>query len=146
MLSTYSLNVKTNVEKLFLKIWDRHFQRAHKFHIIFNLRLKISYTVKISYCCMKNIGSITSSHSKQVLQPRNEKYRCNCRKKESCPLGNKCLMPNIIYEAQIFNNTNDEYKKYLGAVETSFKKRYSNHTQDFKHEKYMKSNELSKYI
>ena len=58
------------------------------------------------------------------------------------PLDNKCLTPNIIYEAQISSNTNDEHK----AVETSFKERYSNCTRDFKHKKYVKCNELSKYI
>ena len=57
-------------------------------------------------------------------------------------LDNKCLTPNIIYEAQISSNTNDEHK----AVETSFKERYSNWTRDFKHKKYVKCNELSKYI
>ena len=30
----YFLNVKTNVGKLFLKLLDRHFPRAHKFHKI----------------------------------------------------------------------------------------------------------------
>ena len=34
--SAYSLNVKTNAGKLFLKLLDRHFPRAHKFHQIFN--------------------------------------------------------------------------------------------------------------
>ena len=55
-------------------------------------------------------------------------------------------MPNIIYDAQITNNTNDEHKEILGAAEASFKERYSNHTQDFKHKKYMKCTKLSKYI
>ena len=55
---------------------------------------------------------------------------------ENCPLDNKCLTPNIIYEAQITNNTNGEHKK----------ERYNNHTQDFKDKKYMKCIELSKYI
>ena len=95
---------------------------------------------------MKNMGSIIFSHNKQVLQPRNESYGCNCRKKENCPLGNKCLTLNNICEAQISNNTNDELKKYLGAAETSFKERYNNHTRHFKHKKYMKCTELSKYI
>ena len=61
-------------------------------------------------------------------------------------MANKCLKPNIIYEAQISNNTNDEHKKYLGAAETSFNERYSKNTRDFKHKKYMKCTELSKYI
>ena len=49
---------------MFLKLLDRHFPRAHKFHKIFNPN-----TVKASYCCMKNMSSIISSHNKQFLQP-----------------------------------------------------------------------------
>ena len=41
----YSLDVRTNVGKLFLKLLDHHFPRAHKFYKIFNCN-----TVKISYC------------------------------------------------------------------------------------------------
>ena len=55
-------------------------------------------------------------------------------------------MPNIIYKAQISNNTNDEHKKCLGAADTLLKEIYSNHTWDFKHKKYMKCTELSKNI
>ena len=80
---------------------------------------------------MENMGSIISTHNKQILQPHNKSYECNCRKKESCPLDNKYLMPNIICEAQITNNTNYEHKKYLASAETSFKERYSNNTQGF---------------
>ena len=111
----YSLSVRTNVGKLFLKLLDCHFPRAHKFYKIFNCN-----SVKISYCCTKNIGCIIFSYNKQVLQPRNENYGCNCRKKENCLLDNKYLTPNTIYKAEICNNTNDEHKKYLGAAETSF--------------------------
>ena len=75
----YSLNVRTNVGKLFLKLLNRHFPRAHKFYKIVNRS-----TVKISYCCMKDMSSVISSHNKQALQPRNENYGCNCRKKENC--------------------------------------------------------------
>ena len=51
-------------------------------------------------------------------------------KKETCLLDNKWVTPNIIYEAEISSNTNDEHKKYLAAAETSFKERYSNYTRD----------------
>ena len=61
-------------------------------------------------------------------------------------MANKCLTPNIIYEVQITNNTNDDQKRYLGASETPFKERFSNHKRDFKDKKYKKSTELSKYI
>ena len=93
----YSLNLKTNVGQLFLKLLDRHFPRAHKFHKIFNRK-----TVKISY-----------------------------------RLDNKCFTPNISYEAQITNKTNNGRKKYLTAAETSFKEKYSNHMRDFNHKKYI---------
>ena len=95
-----------------------------------------------------NMGSVISSHSHniQVLQRCTKNYGCHCKKKESYPLDNKCLTLNVIYDAQITNNANDEHKKYLGASETSFKERYNNHTRDFKHKKYMESTELSKYI
>ena len=45
------------------------------------------------------------------------------QEKKHCPLDIKYLTPNIIYKAHISNNTNDEHKKYVGAAETSFKKR-----------------------
>ena len=81
---------------------------------------------------MKNMCFIIFSYNKQVLQPQNENYVFNCRKKGNCQLDNKSLTPNIIYDAQITSKTNEEHKKYLGAAEISFKERYSNHTQDFK--------------
>ena len=65
---------------------------------------------------------------------------------KNCPLDNKFLASNIIYKPQISNNTDDEHKKYFDAAENSFKERYSKHTRDFKHKKYMKCTELSKYI
>ena len=89
---------------------------------------------------MKNMGSVISSQNKQVL------HVFLCRKKESCPLDNKCLTPNMIYLAQTTNNTNEEHKRHLGGAETSFKESYSNHTRDFKHKKHIKCTKLSKYI
>ena len=83
---------------------------------------------------MKNIGSIISSHKKQVLLPCNENYGYNCRKKLSVRQQIPCVQHH--YKPQISNNTDDEHKKYLDAAENSFKERYSKHTRDFKHKKY----------
>ena len=60
----FSLNVKTNAGKKFLKLLTRHFPKSNPLHKLFNRN-----TVKISYCCMKKIGSIISSHNKEILQP-----------------------------------------------------------------------------
>ena len=80
-----------------------------------------------------SLASIIPSHNKQVLKPRIENYGCKSRKKERCPLDNKCFTPSIIYEAESTNNTNDEHKKYIDEAETLFKERCSNYLRDFKH-------------
>ena len=36
-------------------------------------------TVNISYCCLKNMGFIISSHNKQILQPNDDNFGYNCR-------------------------------------------------------------------
>ena len=96
---------------------------------------------------MGNISSIILSHNKSILNPvLNTKYGCNCRSKESCPLQNKCLTPKIVYRADVKNVTNDEKIFYLGVTEIPFKKRFGNHTRNFKHPKQRYSTELSKYI
>ena len=51
-----------------------------------------------------------------------------------------------MYKADVKNLINDEKKFYLRVTETPFKKRFGNHTRDFKHSKYRNTTELSKYI
>ena len=51
-----------------------------------------------------------------------------------------------MYEAKVSTDTKNKSKRYLGASETPFKERFRNHTKDFKHKKYEKYTELSKYI
>ena len=71
-------------------------------------------TVKISYSCTGNVKFIISSHSKQILHPKPQQYGCNCRDKNNCPLDNKCLTLQIVYQADVTNDTGDTYKYYLG--------------------------------
>ena len=49
----YSVNVKTNVGKLFMKLIDKHFPRHHKFYNLFNRN-----NVKLSYSCMPSMKNI----------------------------------------------------------------------------------------
>ena len=127
----FSLNVKTNVGKIFLKLVKRHFPKENPLHKIFNKN-----TLKFSYSCMGNIASF----------PKKSEFGCNCRSKTDCPLDNKCLIPKIVYQADVRNDTNDEKKFYLGVSETPFKERFRNHKKEFAHKKYRNSTELSKYI
>ena len=61
-------------------------------------------------------------------------------------MGNKCLTPKIVYQAEIKNDKDLETKIYIGLAETPFKDRFRNHTKSFNHKKYEKETELSKYI
>ena len=90
--------------------------------------------------------SIISSHDKQIPTPNNKQVGCNCRVKNSCPLDNKCLTSQLIYQADVTNSLDDEHKYYLGLAETTFKERYSNHKSSFKNENSKSSTELSKHV
>ena len=57
--------------------------------------------------------SIISSHNKQILTPKNKQVGCNCRIKNSCPLNKKCLTLQLIFQADVTNNLDGEYKYYL---------------------------------
>ena len=141
MVPLFSIIFSTNVNKTFLKLSQRHFPVRHTMHKIFN-----GNAVKISYCCMQNMGSGILSDNTQVLNPRKEHFAYSCRVSDECSKNNKYLVLNVGYEARDSNKTSDECKRYLGASETPFKERFRNHTRDFKHKKYDKCTELSKYI
>ena len=135
----YSKNVETNVGKTFLQLVCKHFPKEHPMHKIFN-----KSTVKISYSCMRNIGSIISSHNKNILHPKQTSFGCNCRNKENCPLNGECLTPNIIYRVDI--TTTNEHKFYYGTSQTTFKLRHNNHSCEIKYVKYQNCTELAKYF
>ena len=138
----YSINVKTNVGKVFFKLLHKHFPKTHKFYKIFNRN-----TVKLSYSSMHKMASIITSHNKTILRSNIQDYGCNCRKKNECPIQNKCLIPNIIYGATVTNNTDIVQKKiYFELFETSFKERYRNHTSSVRLQSRSKDTQLSKHV
>ena len=137
----YSKNVKTNIGKIFFKLLHKHFPPSHSFHKIFNKK-----SVEISYSCMHNMSSIISADNRSILNPPKTSFGCNCRTRNMCPLQNKCLTPNIVYQADITNNVDDERRVYLGLSETPFKDIYRNHVRDFNNEIYYYKTEFSKYV
>ena len=127
--------------KGFLKLLKKNFPTSHILQKIFN-----KSTVKISYSCMKNINSLIWSHNKNILNPRTTSFRCNCQKKESCPLNGECLTSKLVYRVTVTNAINEDIKKYIRLADTTFKERHSNHKRDFKHQKYHNCIELAKYV
>ena len=104
--------------------------------------------MKLSYSCNQNISAIISSHNKKLLSFRLNQApvkSCSCSPNAVCPLGEKCLVEEIVYEAKVVSS-DQEVKFYTGATETDFKKRYNNHTKSFRLERYKHETTLSSYI
>ena len=72
---------------------------------------------------MQNIKAILNNHNMNILHQNNEiKNECSCRNKKYCPLGGKCLSPNIVYQGKINSSqTNYNDKVYFADAEKSFK-------------------------
>ena len=48
--SPYSANVKTNVGKIFMRLFDKHFPRHHKYYKLFNRNnIKLSYNLCLTW-------------------------------------------------------------------------------------------------
>ena len=71
---------------------------------------------------------------------------CNCRNREQCPMDNKCLTKNIVYEAEITSHPDEVSKDYRGLCSTAFKDRYGVHKESFRNKVYSKGCELAKHV
>ena len=92
----YRQNVKTNINKLFIKLVRSKFLKNNKSHKIFSLNL-----LKISYCCTTSAGNIIKQHNSKVLSKTNDNNirKCNCRSKPNCPWNGECLNQCLVYKA-----------------------------------------------
>ena len=83
----FSLNVKTNIGKEFLRLVENSFPVGNPLRKIFNRN-----TLKIGYKCMPNMASAISKHNIKILRPDLrpvDQSRCKCGGSE-CPVGGKC--------------------------------------------------------
>ena len=91
------------------------------------------------------MGPVIASHNRRIILPTSNNHGCYCRNRAECALDNKFLTANIVYKAVVSAHSKPD-KKYFNILETSFKDRFRNHTRNFRHEKYVNSTELSKYM
>ena len=131
---------KPTLEKMFFKTLKKNLPQSNPFSKILHKN-----TIKISVNCTRNMKSI-STHNKKILTPKNKQVRYNCRVKNSCPLDNKCLISQLIYQVNVTNTLDEGYKYYLGLAGTTFKERYSNHKSLIKNKNSKNSTELLKYV
>ena len=109
-------DVKTNIDKIFIKLIKKYFAKDHKLHKIFNTNI-----IKLSCSCMSNVS----------------------RNLASCPLDGKCLTKNIVYKAVVSTITGSH--TYYGSCD-DFKFHNNNHTKAFRHQHCKNNTELSKHI
>ena len=138
----YNKSVSTNIGRVFLNLLDKHFHKEHKLNKIFNRN-----SVKVSYCCTRNIEHIVKNHNRKITESyieKNTETSCNCKEKNKCPLEGNCLIKSIVYMATVETETNSS--SYIGMTGNNFKTRYYNHIKSFKNNRYKNETELSKYI
>ena len=117
MLRKYSLNycVNTSLKRIsFMKYSNKNI-------------------VTINYSFMRNMGSIISAHNQLLLTSNSGFLGSKCRNKSNCPLEEKCLTPKVIYQPDVKNDVDDEYKFYHGLTESSCKESFRSHTKLFNH-------------
>ena len=122
-------NVKANIAKIFFKLLYEHFPKTNKLYKIFNKN-----TVTIGYTCVRNMGCIILAHNQHLLTLSNSSFRCNCRNKSNCSLEEKCLTPKVIYQTNVTNDADNEYKFSYDFKKSSFKERLRNHSELFNHQ------------
>ena len=138
----YSSSVKTNVGAKFLRLIDKHFPKSNPLNKVINRK-----NTKVSYRTTSNIQKIISSHNQKVIKSSEtlvDKPLCNCRSKPNCPLEGKCLVDNLVYQAEVV--TDKDTQTYVGLTSTTFKLRYGNHKESFKNENSKGKSTLSKHI
>ena len=71
----YSMDVATNVARDFLELVDKHFPPGNPLHSICNRS-----TLKVSYRCLPNMGSIIAKHNSKILRSANSQPKPKAHK------------------------------------------------------------------
>ena len=143
----FDRGVETKVAQKFLSLLDKHFGRNHRYHRIFNRN-----KVKVSYSCMDNMAQIINKHNRKVVKPETLTERppvtCNCDPNVVCPLGNLCLLPNVVYRADVdYVYRGNEHKRvYIGVTEPPLKERFGVHKHSFRYRGCKNSTKLSEFV
>ena len=97
---------------------------------------------------LNELSAATTGKSFQIYHLHHflMREKCNCKNENECPLERKCMMKEIVYNAEITAKDNGEMKEYIGMTSTTFKERFSNHLKSFNSSSYANETRLSKYV
>ena len=128
----YNKAVYTNIGRKFLELVEKHFPKGSKWHKHFN-----RHTVKVSYCCTRNMVSHIAGHNHKILRDKGEDNEKPCpstkrKGREPCPLGGKfegkCRTEAVVYQALV--TSGDKTWNYFGSTKRSFHERWGEHLLD----------------
>ena len=143
----YCMSLKTKVGHRFLNILDSCFPADHPLHRVLN-----RHTVQLSYRTMPNLAKIISGHNAKVVtdalpEQRPFNSNCNCRGGiEKCPVdGARCKDDHVIYQADV-TAVGKAKEGYVGMSAPSWKLRYNNHTDTFRHTNKRIRTKLAGYV
>ena len=110
----------------FLRLVDKHFPPRHPLHSVANRT-----TIKVSYRCLPNMGSVVAQHNSKILRNTATNQgkpagNCNCQKRlrKECPMPGECNTNGVVYQATVTSTKSVE--TYVGLAK-NFKKRYRKH-------------------
>ena len=130
----YSVHVKTNVGKEFLKLVDTAFPPSNPLHKFFN-----RHTLKISYRFMQNRAQEIARHNKSHLSEKKHREPLPCKCKSPCQIGGQCGMADIVYEATVKEIISQKTETYTGLTYRTFKE----HKYDMGHSEKRTSSRLA---
>ena len=141
----YSLSVKINVGKEFLKLVDRSFPPDNPLHKLFSRQ-----TVKLGYRCMPNMKTEVSRHNCKVLkedQVQAATPRCKCEGgPPDCPVQGDCRKTGVVYQASVEDKQTGKIETYTGLTNRKFITRWKEHETDFEQPENRTSTKLSSHI
>ena len=95
------------------------------------------------------MGSLIAKHNSKILkdsdttQPK-QTAKCNCQKKQDCPVPGKCNQNGVVYQATV-DSAGGRQESYIGLAK-NFKKRYPGHKKNLLDENAVGPTTLSKYF
>ena len=94
---------------------------------------------------MNNMPKIMKGHNKKVtLKPRDQRPKCNCRKKTKHQMERNSQINDVVYKCDL---TRPWPKKvYLRLTEGEWNSRFYNSKSSFKHKKDIPLRQLSSYM
>ena len=93
---------------------------------------------------MERLVQADNSKKRKVIVYNIGGAGCNCTDKPSCPVNGTCKSQNVVYQARVTSEGQEE--SYIGLTSTEFKTRFTNHKSSFNVPDRRNSTELSKHV